>query len=120
MRVLAKNLRYDIEDIVDEQLENDFKNKFNFKSFIKQNKISRPVAKHLKTEINELADEIRLAKTEPDLKEAYSHLNGVIKNKLIKFYDNLIEECDNIQTVRKEKVKIKLNSYRKNKKKKKK
>jgi hypothetical protein len=120
MRVLAKNLRYDIEDIVDEQLENDFKNKFNFKSFIKQNKISRPVAKHLKTEINELADEIRLAKTEPDLKEAYSHLNGVIKNKLIKFYDNLIEECDNIQTVRKEKGKIKLNSYRKNKKKKKK
>jgi len=120
MRVLAKNLRYDIEDIVDEQLENDFKNKFNFKSFIKQNKISRPVAKHLKTEINELADEIRLAKTEPDLKEAYSHLNGVIKNKLIKFYDNLIEECDNIQTVRKEKGKIKLTSYRKNKKKKKK
>jgi hypothetical protein len=116
MRILAKNICYDIEDIVDEQLENDFKNKFNFKSFIKQNKISKPVAKHLKTEINELAEEIRLSKTDPDLKEAYSHLNGIIKNKLIKFYDTLIEECDNIQTVRKEKDKpVKLNWYRRNK-----
>jgi len=121
MRVLAKNIRYDIEEIVDEQLENDFKIKFNFKSFIKQNKISKPVAKHLKTEINELADEIRLSKTDPDLKEAYSHLNGIIKNKLIKFYDTLIEECNNIQTVRKEKDKpVKLNWYRRNKNKKKK
>jgi hypothetical protein len=121
MRILAKNIRYDIEEIVDEQLENDFKIKFNFKSFIKQNKISKPVAKHLKTEINELADEIRLSKTDPDLKEAYSHLNGIIKNKLIKFYDTLIEECDNIQTVRKEKDKpVKLNWYRRNKNKKKK
>jgi len=121
MLILAKNIRYDIEEIVDEQLENDFKIKFNFKSFIKQNKISKPVAKHLKTEINELADEIRLSKTDPDLKEAYSHLNGIIKNKLIKFYDTLIEECDNIQTVRKEKDKpVKLNWYRRNKNKKKK
>jgi len=121
MRILAKNIRYDIEEVVDEQLENDFKIKFNFKSFIKQNKISKPVAKHLKTEINELTDEIRLSKTDPDLKEAYSHLNGIIKNKLIKFYDTLIEECDNIQTVRKEKDKpVKLNWYRKNKNKKKK
>ena len=50
-----------------------------------------------------MAEEIRLAKDgDPDLKEAYSHLNGIIKNRLIKFYDNLIEECDNIQTVKKE------------------
>jgi hypothetical protein len=30
MRILAKNIRYDIEEIVDEQLEDDFKIKFNF------------------------------------------------------------------------------------------
>ncbi len=122
MRDMAKKLAFDVEEVVEQQIDSGFKEKFNFKTFVKQNKISKPVAKHLKEEINLMAEEIRLAKKgNPDLKEAYSHLNGIIKNRLIKFYDNLIEECDNIQTVKKESSKpVKLNWYRRNKNKKKK
>jgi hypothetical protein len=122
MRALAKKLAFDVEEVVEQQIDSGFKDKFNFKNFVKQNKITKPVAKHLKEEINLMAEEIRLAKDgDPDLKEAYSHLNGIIKNRLIKFYDNLIEECDNIQTVKKENIKpVKLNWYRRNKNKKKK
>lgn len=122
MRDMAKKLAFDVEEVVEQQIDSGFKEKFNFKTFVKQNKISKPVAKHLKEEINLMAEEIRLAKDgDPDLKEAYSHLNGIIKNRLIKFYDNLIEECDNIQTVKKESSKpVKLNWYRRNKNKKKK
>ena len=122
MRALAKKLAFDVEEVVEQQIDSGFKDKFNFKNFVKQNKITKPVAKHLKEEINLMAEEIRLAKDgDQDLKEAYSHLNGIIKNRLIKFYDNLIEECDNIQTVKKENIKpVKLNWYRRNKNKKKK
>ena len=117
MRALAKKLAFDVEEVVEQQIDSGFKDKFNFKNFVKQNKITKPVAKHLKEEINLMAEEIRLAKDgDPDLKEAYSHFNGIIKNRLIKFYDNLIEECDNIQTVKKENIKpVMLNWYRRNK-----
>ena len=69
-----------------------------------------------------MAEEIRLAKDgDPDFKEAYSHLKGTVKNRLIKFYDTLIEECDKIETKRKEsKTPVKLTWYRRNKNKKKK
>ena len=122
MKELAKKLAYDVEDVVEAQIESKFKDKFNFKTFIKQNKVSKPVAKHLKVELINQSEEIRLAKDgDPELKEAYSHLSGVIKNRLIKFYDNLIKECDNVETVRKESKKpVKMTYYRMNKNKKKK
>ena len=106
IRDAAKKLRYDIEDVVDEQLEEDFKKKFNFKLFLERNKVSKPVAKHLKPEIEDLANEIKLAKDgDPDFKEAYSHMSGHLQNRLIKFYDKMIEECDVIITTKKVKVK---------------
>ena len=74
IRDAAKKLRYDIEDVVDEQLEEEFKKKFNFKQFLEQNKVSKPV----------------------DFKEAYSHMSGHQQNRLIKFYDKMIEECEMI------------------------
>ena len=37
IREAAKKLKYDIEDIVDEQLEENFKKKYNFKQFITHN-----------------------------------------------------------------------------------
>ncbi len=122
MRDVAKKLAYDVEEVVEQQIDNGFKEKFNFKTFIKHNKISKPVAKHLKVELNNMAEEIRLAKDgDPDFKEAYSHLKGTVKNRLIKFYDTLIEECDKIETKRKEsKTPVKLTWYRRNKNKKKK
>ena len=108
IREAAKNLKYDIEYIVDEQIEDNFKKKYNFKQFIAQNKISRPVAKHLKSEIVEMASEIKLAKEgDVDFAEAYSHLNKPLQNRLIKFYDMMIEECEIIITTKKEK-KVKL------------
>ena len=101
IREAAKNLKYDIEDIVEEQLEEDFKKKFNFKQFVKHNKVSRPVAKHLKSEIVEMAGEIKLAKEgDIDFKEAYSHMSGPQQNRLIKFYDMMIEECDVVITTK--------------------
>ena len=49
------------------------------------------------------------------------NLKGTVKNRLIKFYDTLIEECDKIETKRKEsKTPVKLTWYRRNKNKKKK
>ncbi len=109
IREAAKKLKYDIEDIVDEQLEENFKKKYNFKQFITHNKISRPVAKHLKSEIVEMASEIKLAKDgDVDFAEAYSHLNKPLQNRLIKFYDMMIEECEIIITTKKKKEKIKL------------
>lgn len=122
MKELAKKLAYDVEDVVEAQIESKFKDKFNFKTFIKQNNVSKPVAKHLKVELINQSEEVRLAKDgDPEFKEAYSHLSGVIKNRLIKFYDNLIEECDNVETVRKESKKpVKMTYYRMNKNKKKK
>ena len=97
IRDAAKNLRYDIEDVVDEQLEEEFKKKFNFKQFLEQNKVSKPVAKHLKPHIEDLANEIKLAKSgDVDFKEAYSHMSGHQQNRLIKFYDKMIEECEMI------------------------
>ena len=109
IREAAKKLKYDIEDIVDEQLEENFKKKYNFKQFITHNKISRPVAKHLKSEIAEMSGEIKLAKEgDIDFKEAYSHMSGPQQNRLIKFYDMMIEECDVVITTKKKKEKIKL------------
>ena len=105
IREAAKKLKYDIEDIVDEQLEENFKKKYNFKQFITHNKISRPVAKHLKSEIAEMSGEIKLAKEgDIDFKEAYSHMSGPQQNRLIKFYDMMIEECDVVITTKKQKL----------------
>ncbi|NQX84276.1 MAG: hypothetical protein HRS57_03695 [Mycoplasmataceae bacterium] len=109
IRDAAKKLKYDIEDVIDEQVEEEFKKKFNFKQFLERNKVSKPVAKHLKPHIEDLASEIKLAKAgDVDFKEAYSHMSGHQQNRLIKFYDMMIEECEVIITSKKKKEKIKL------------
>ena len=107
IREAARRLRYDIEEVIDEQIDDEFKKKFNFKQFLERNKVTRPVAKHLKVEISELASEIILAKKgDPDFKEAYSHLSGHQQNRLIKFYEKMTEECETIITTKKSKKKI--------------
>ena len=69
----------------------------NSKKSLKRNKVSKPVAKHLKPHIEDLANEIKLAKSgDVDFKEAYSHMSGHQQNRLIKFYDKMIEECEMI------------------------
>ena len=109
IRDAAKKIKYDIEDVIDEQVEEEFKKKFNFKQFLERNKVSKPVAKHLKPHIEDLASEIKLAKAgDVDFKEAYSHMSGHQQNRLIKFYDMMIEECEVIITSKKKKEKIKL------------
>ena len=52
-----------------------------------------------------MAGEIKLAKEgDIDFKEAYSHMSGPQQNRLIKFYDMMIEECDVVITTKKQKV----------------
>ena len=52
-----------------------------------------------------MAGEIKLAKEgDIDFKEAYSHMSGPQQNRLIKFYDMMIEECDVVITTKKQKL----------------
>lgn len=91
----ANEIAGEIDVYIDDFLKNDCKGELNTYEFLAK-KEAKPVhASKIADEFRPLLEELNEAKIDTQLKEAYEHLGTRKLNRLIKFVESIIDDCDN-------------------------
>lgn len=98
------NLVAYIEEEIDTFINDKYKSDFDMYAWLKKREVKALQSKMIGDRYAPLAEELESIKSEPDLKEAYSHLSKKEQKSYIKFIRGIVTDCrkweDSMKTIR--------------------